>query len=190
MAGKKLELGPIGNVVAENVKRFRGVARFNYTELSVELAKYGRDISPLAVRRIEEGNRRVDVDDLAALALSLGISPLALLLPIKDGAVTPEGETYTAQQIWQWGQGSYPLISASREPSERARPSDLAFVINSNPFGGNNIAAMFAALKLPDDLAETVVPLLPWASVTADDSKDSLTISIDTGTGGEGDVDD
>ena len=50
-------------------------------ELSRQLAEMGRQIPPLGLRRIESEDRRVDVDDLVALALALGVSPITLLMP-------------------------------------------------------------------------------------------------------------
>lgn len=143
MAGKKLELGPIGDVVAKNVTRYREAARFNYTELSNELSKHKRDISALGVRRIEEGNRRVDVDDLAALALALDVSPLALLLPRSDSPIVPGGKIVEAERIWSWAQGASPLSGNLHTPS------GLAFMINSNPF-----ADWAEVLNLPSDIGQ------------------------------------
>ncbi|KUI01290.1 hypothetical protein AU189_13385 [Mycolicibacterium acapulense] len=118
MAGKKLELDRSGWAVAANVARQRGVAGLNYTELSGRLADLGRDIPPLAVRRIEEGQRRVDVDDLMALAMALDISPVALLMPELDSArqddpvdITGSPETLAAQQVWEWLTAQAPLLT-------------------------------------------------------------------------------
>jgi hypothetical protein len=75
------------------------------------------------IHRIESGDRRVDVDDLVAIAVALGVSPLALLLPTEAGAVLPGGESYTAEQIWDWGTGRAPL-NATDDPIEFLRHSD------------------------------------------------------------------
>lgn len=106
MAGKKLELGDTGRAVAANVKRLRGAR--NYTDLSKQLDDLGRDIPPLALRRIEDGTRRVDVDDLTALAVALRVSPTTLLLPYTQNAddpvrVTAWGDDYAfASEVWRW----------------------------------------------------------------------------------------
>lgn len=78
---KKIELGPVGLIVARNVRRTREKAGYSYAELSRTLTDLGRPIPPLGLRHIEAGNRRVDVDDLVMLALALDVAPLALLLP-------------------------------------------------------------------------------------------------------------
>lgn len=168
MAGKKLELGPIGAVVATNVTRYRESARFNYTELSKELERHGRDISALAVRRIEESNRRVDVDDLVALALALNVSPLALLLPRHESAITTTGETYPAERIWQWAKGEKPIDSELHAEANAA----WAFVINSNPFA--NWAEM---LRLPDAFSDGVNAAMRQALSEATISADGIELS-------------
>lgn len=116
MAGKKLELDSTGRAVAANVAYLRGAIGLNYTELSMRLAKHNRDIPPLAVRRIEEGNRRVDVDDLTALALALEVSPTSLLMPDLETAgvadpviVTGLTDGIAAHSVWIWLSGSGPL---------------------------------------------------------------------------------
>jgi transcriptional regulator with XRE-family HTH domain len=72
-------LGTLGWAVVENVKRLRWEKRLHYSELSEKLADVGRPIPPLGLRRIERGARRIDVDELGALAQVLGV-PMAVLL--------------------------------------------------------------------------------------------------------------
>lgn len=109
MAGQKIELGPTGRIVAENVKRVREGRSLNYADLSRRMADLGRSISPLAVRRIEDGSRRVDVDDLMALAMALGVPPNSLLLPHADPAPAAAGTGVGAasfQEVWAWADGT------------------------------------------------------------------------------------
>ena len=68
MTLKKIDFGPTGVTVAENIRRLREDRNLGHTDLSRLLADHGRDIAPLGLRRIEEKTRRVDVDDLMALA--------------------------------------------------------------------------------------------------------------------------
>lgn len=109
MAGQKIELGPTGRTVADNVKRVRGHRSLNYADLSRKLTELGRSISPLAVRRIEEGDRRVDVDDLMAFAVALGVPPNSLLLPHEDPSPEPAATAISDvkfQDLWLWADGS------------------------------------------------------------------------------------
>lgn len=77
----------LGDQIARQLKRFREAQRLPYTELSDRLAALGRPIPVLGLRRIERGERRVDVDELAALALALAVPPLLLVLPTEDERV-------------------------------------------------------------------------------------------------------
>jgi len=95
--------------VTHTVRRFRKERRLGYAELSRHLAEIGRVIPPLGLRRIESGERRVDVDDLVSLAFVFDVSPLALLLPTEASSLTSQVDTYSLEQIWGWGEGLRPL---------------------------------------------------------------------------------
>lgn len=134
MAAKKIDLGGTGETVKENVKRLRG--GMQYKELSERLSKVGRPIPPLGLRRIEAGERRVDVDDLMALAVVFDVSPLALLLP-ENGSRdlarmmtgVPDREVSHNTQ-WLFGLGRSPLtvdLFGSQEQRE------LKFQLRSVP---------------------------------------------------------
>lgn len=131
MAGKKNELGTTGTTVAANVKRLREDQNLTYAELSRRLEAIGRPIPVLGLSRVENGTRRVDVDDLMALAVVLGVSPSALLMPgAGDRNVDATGisEPVPAQRLWNWALGLDPLPGMSRDPLEVLR-----FVKYSNP---------------------------------------------------------
>lgn len=113
MTDRKNPLGPTGETVRRNVARLRG--GMQYKVLSEKLAAVGRPIPPLGLRRIEAGDRRVDVDDLVALAVVFDVSPLTLLLP-EDGTrlaaspltgVTDRSVSHNTQ--WLWGLCEEPL---------------------------------------------------------------------------------
>jgi transcriptional regulator with XRE-family HTH domain len=100
-------MGPTGETVRANIIRLRADRRMGYTELSERLKDIDKRIPPLGLRRIEAGERRVDVDDLFALAVALGVSPTTLLLP--DAYVGGEEVVVTgvtggcdAEQLWKW----------------------------------------------------------------------------------------
>ena len=113
MSGVKSELGPTALVVAANVRRHRERMGLGFAQLSRELGNAGRDIPPLGLGRIESGERRVDVDELTALAAAFGVCPATLLMPETEDAeavVQLTGvEKGQAQRIWSWLTGSYPL---------------------------------------------------------------------------------
>ncbi len=79
------KLGSVGQRVAKEVARLRGST--SVRELSSRLAKLGRPILPSGITKIEQGKRRVDADDLVALAVALQVTPTRLLMgpPPTDG---------------------------------------------------------------------------------------------------------
>ena len=73
--------GPLGRILAVNVDRLRQERNWSWRRLSAEMDKAGRPIPPLGLFRMAKGERRVDVDELAALAQVLGVTPDVLLSP-------------------------------------------------------------------------------------------------------------
>lgn len=84
MGAKKLELGPTGETVRENIAYLREKVNLGFTEFSRQLESIGHSIPPLGLRRIENGERKVTVDDLAAIACILHCTPNYLMLPRAD----------------------------------------------------------------------------------------------------------
>lgn len=122
---KRFPLGPSGETVRANIARLRTSAKFSYAELSRRLEEAGRAIAPLGLRRIESGTRRVDVDDLVALAVVLGVNPNALLMPEVIGtglhrSVTGAGEIRTIT-AWHWARGGAGSPAHSSAPVPRLK---------------------------------------------------------------------
>ncbi len=90
-----------------------------------------------------EKRQSVDVDDLMALSLGLGVTPNTLLLPQVEylsgtdtHLLTPEAGG-TAERLWQWAQGERPLLL--RIPGSAAWIGDgehpaLDFAIRTRPY--------------------------------------------------------
>jgi transcriptional regulator with XRE-family HTH domain len=73
----------------------------------------GRAMSPSALSKVENGDRRVDVDDLTVFAYILQTTPAALLTPTDD-TPTPTGvpETrHSAEELQVWIQGRVKLTT-------------------------------------------------------------------------------
>ncbi|WTK98740.1 helix-turn-helix domain-containing protein [Streptomyces sp. NBC_01508] len=120
MTTGRIELGPTGRTVAANVKRLREARGLTLRALSAELRERGRPLSADALNKIENGAhqderavRRVDADDLMALATAFGVGPLALLLPVdteaQDTVQVTGTAAVTAHRAWQWGTGVGPV---------------------------------------------------------------------------------
>ncbi|WP_017239528.1 helix-turn-helix domain-containing protein [Streptomyces sp. SS] len=127
---KRNPLGPTGEQVRANVARIREARGMTKKQLADRTAELGRPIPPLGVSRIEAGTRRVDVDDLAALAVALRVSPVTLLLPWTDGPadaveVTAAG-TVQAAVAWFWADGVLPALPSNSDDEKR-------FILDSRP---------------------------------------------------------
>jgi transcriptional regulator with XRE-family HTH domain len=113
MAGVKSELNATGISVAQTTRFHRERLGMSYSQLSRKLSAVGRSIPSIGLARIEAGNRRVDVDDLMALALALEVSPITLLMPTADKAAESvkilDGCAVSAERAWNWLNGSYPI---------------------------------------------------------------------------------
>lgn len=80
-AEKRIEPGPLAHQVAESVRRIRESRGLTYAKLAERLIRVGRPIPVLGLSRIEKGDRRVDIDDLVALARALRVPPILLIFP-------------------------------------------------------------------------------------------------------------
>lgn len=115
MATKRIEIGWTGETVMHNLPRFRGLRRMTLTDLSEKLDELGRPMSVPTLSAVENGKRRIDVDDLVHLALALDVSPAALLMPATEAANddignAPGQEPWTlASDWWAWLRSEHPL---------------------------------------------------------------------------------
>ncbi len=73
-------------------------------ELSARLTKLGRPILPSGITKLEQGKRRVDVDDLVALAAALRVTPTRLLLgpPPTDGTAEDPAHEDAWENVDAW----------------------------------------------------------------------------------------
>lgn len=109
MGTRKIEIGPTGERVAANVKELRLARRMKLDDLSQRLGELGRPILKSGLSKIESGDRRVDVDDLVALAIALEVNPNRLLL-VDHAEVDDELEltgelSVTSKSAWAWASG-------------------------------------------------------------------------------------
>ncbi|MFP8882567.1 helix-turn-helix domain-containing protein [Streptomyces mangrovi] len=143
-----VQYGPTAATVADNVKRLRETRGMTIYALSGALGRTGRPITPSAVAKIERQQRQVTVDDLMALAVVLGVSPVTLLLPPntrgekdENGVprqavteVTGAGEVGVAD-AWRWAWCTDPLRYPEGVDAEEADRLVMDFLLNSRPVG-------------------------------------------------------
>lgn len=141
MAGHAKEPGPSSVRVAANLRRIRQDRGLSYAELARRLAALGHPILDTGVIKIEKGERRIDVDDLVALAVALGTTPNRLLLPgtdipggTVDHALVPEIRD-TRRRLWAWASGEVPLghNAASVQTEYDIRNEEVVFTRENRP---------------------------------------------------------
>lgn len=79
MAERPGTRGPVGDRVAENIRRERTGQHLTLSDVAHACAKAGHPMHISTLSKIEKSERRVSVDDLVALAWVLNISPNDLL---------------------------------------------------------------------------------------------------------------
>lgn len=79
MGRRAVEIAWYGAKVAENVANLREQRGLTLDQLSTRLREMGRPIIASGISKIEQGERRVDADDLVALARALEVMPVELL---------------------------------------------------------------------------------------------------------------
>ena len=121
MGIRKVERGPTSGRVSTNVRALREAVGLSLEGLSEAMGRAGRPILPSGLSKIEQGDRRVDVDDLIALAVALGVNSSRLLLPDAAGE-EPIELTATVDRpawaVWQWADGYAPLPTRSGDDED------------------------------------------------------------------------
>jgi transcriptional regulator with XRE-family HTH domain len=132
---KRVPLGALAEQVATNLRQIREKRRLSYTEIAARLEELGRPIPILGLRRIERGERRVDLDDLAALARALHVPPILLIFSV--GTTEPidvlPGQKMPDWDAIRWFIGERaspgdddPTWRTSAEPLQRLHEHDVA----------------------------------------------------------------
>jgi len=106
-SNRKIALGPAGEQIKASIRRAREQVGLTYVELSKRLEEIGRPIPVLGLRRIEAGERRVDVDDLEALAYVLGVPPIQPIYPggVHEQREVPPGISVSTMAALRWFTG-------------------------------------------------------------------------------------
>ncbi|MDV7137175.1 helix-turn-helix domain-containing protein [Williamsia muralis] len=98
--------------------RYRSLRRMTLRDMAARMTEVGRPMGHATLNEIENGARRVDVDDLTALAGALNVSPASLLMPystdphdetvVLTGAPLPASSPF-AGGLWEWLTAEAPL---------------------------------------------------------------------------------
>jgi hypothetical protein len=134
------KLQATGRRVAENVRTLREGTTVR--ALATRLLALGRPILASGITKVEQGARRVDVDDLVALALALEVTPNRLLLPgtaSEERVDLLDEVNSSSKTAWLWASGELDLwdrptvdrnldLNRVRQFRQRNRPHDRADV--------------------------------------------------------------
>ena len=85
MAARAIQIGEAGGCVAAAVAAHRQRLGWDQARLAERVTEAGRPMSSSVLGKVEAGTRRVDVDDLVALASALDVPPARLLPSSADG---------------------------------------------------------------------------------------------------------
>lgn len=121
MGTRKVEQGAVGKAVAHNIRQLRDNSQLSLQDLSDRLTFLGRPILPSGINKIEQGSRRVDVDDLVALAHALGTAPDVLLRVPNDSETFDEFGMTIEQRgaaIWAAQQILREMLQKVEQPDE------------------------------------------------------------------------
>lgn len=128
MARRATGIDAVGKRVAENLARLREAEHATYTDLAQWLQRLGRSLSAETLGKVEKQERRIDVDDLVALAVALDTTPNRLLLPAtaddaKAVELTPK-VSISALDAWKWATGEKPLPVDTAPPERQVLVRD------------------------------------------------------------------
>ncbi|MDW4913721.1 helix-turn-helix transcriptional regulator [Streptomyces californicus] len=131
MASNAVPSGPTAQRVAENVAKIRKARQLDQKELSARLSDVGRPMLPTVVSKIERKDRRIDVDDLVALALALNVSPALLLLGSSysehESVLLTDRVRTTSRTAWRWTEGAEAItIPADRDKDRWVHERDFS----------------------------------------------------------------
>lgn len=79
MTKRPIVIGEAGLHVRVNTRSFRRFRNWTLAEMSQSLTESGHPLTAATLGLIENGKRRIDVDDLVAFARVLRVSPLQLM---------------------------------------------------------------------------------------------------------------
>jgi hypothetical protein len=128
------------------------------------MQELGTPLHASAVSKIEKRDRRVDVDDLLALAVALRTTPNRLLLAgnADDALIrlAPELEVPSAR-AWRWAVGEQSLAGLDHGFTEAGRESERTFRKENRPQDGDvDFAALVDLINEHPDLGLTMARLI------------------------------
>ncbi|KQR23182.1 helix-turn-helix domain-containing protein [Microbacterium sp. Leaf151] len=152
------DIGATGLTVGANVARIRRARGQSLQGLADQMTAIGRKVSVSGLSKIENGTRKVDVDDLMALAVCLDTPPPSLLLPRgePDAITQVTGVTASLALLWEWMTGAGVGISTDEERDFQARALPGWLTVDSEVQGPDGSEVILGVVR-PDGWTERQV---------------------------------
>lgn len=116
--GKMPSAGPYGRNLIANVERLRRPRGLSYRKLAAAMEEAGRPLPAIGISRMMAGERRVDVDELVALAAVLRVTPDHLLLPPEAAADAQAEAPAALRAVGNLGTRIEQLLAASGDRTD------------------------------------------------------------------------
>ncbi|HLQ55152.1 MAG TPA: helix-turn-helix transcriptional regulator [Streptosporangiaceae bacterium] len=137
-------MGPTSERLAANLGEARQLRDLTTAALAGRLRDLGQPVHDTAITKIQKLDRRVDVDEVVALAAALRVTVNWLLLPETDPpgraaahALTPAAPHggHTANELWSWATGEVPLPGLPPPFAGPLPPArqEAAFLLRNRP---------------------------------------------------------
>ncbi len=161
----------IDELVGENVRRAREALDLSGRDLARRVTAFGLPLAEQRLELLEEGLERIDVDQLIAFGLALGMPPAFLLAPLNLGSLLCIDEEGRATASWSlfhsWARPFSPArregISASGEESTQ-QAVDLSSANGSPaplPASASELNGEQGRAPSPPDAEPTAKPPFP-----------------------------
>lgn len=174
---KRVTIGPTGETVRANIAAIRKERGLTLRGLSELMADLGWPMSNSSLSQIEKGSRRVDVDDLMALAAALDVSPNTLLMPAgldTDREVKASGiQSISAKNLWYFLEGMRSSRTDSLDFPIRSLPPFSRLVQGENWRSAKNPAELLVSREMETDGREVTMQTgFGYSSIFAGDEDD------------------
>lgn len=128
-------------------------------DLESQLAAVGRRISFSGLSKVERGERRVEVDDLMAIALCLDVPPNTLLLPAGavDDIVEVTGLRASLGLLWEWALAADVGVSTDDTRSFQARSLPGWLEVTAELGVADGYEAILGVVRRPEGWVERQV---------------------------------
>lgn len=115
-----VEAASPGEILVRQLREIRERRGWSQQRLADELRSFGLPLDRSAVAKIESKTRNVSLDEAITLALALGVSPLALLLPRHDERVRVAPRCDVGNfEATHWFRGFIPLAEQDTDVESR-----------------------------------------------------------------------